>query len=222
MDRRGSEWLGAATGIAFFVVLIISFIVAGDEPPEAKDGAQKVVDFYTDNKDSVEAGAGISAVAAILFAFFAGYLRKVLRAAEGEGGWLSLVAFGGGLVVAISAGIDNTFTLTAAEAADDGLDPVLVQTVQAIFENDFIPFVIGVLVLEFAAGLSIVQYRALPVWLGWVAIVLGLCGVVGLVTLSEVGFISVIGGAIWVLIVSIVMTMRARSGGEAPAAPAAA
>jgi hypothetical protein len=221
MERSSREWLGAATGIGFFVVLIISFIVAGDEPPDAKDGAQKVFDFYADNKSSVEAGAGIGAIAAVLLVFFSAYLRKVLQAAEGPGGWLSLVAFGGGLTIAISGAIDSTVSLAAAETADDNLNPQVVQTLQGLFENDFIPFVVGVLVLEFGAGLSIILHRALPVWLGWVAIVLGVVGVVGLVTLSDVGFVSVIGGAIWLLVVSIVLTLRARSG-SAPAQPATA
>ena len=218
MERSSREWIGAATGIAFFVVLIISFIVAGDQPPDAKDGAQKVADFYVDNKSSLEVGAGVSAVAAILFVFFAGYLRKVLRAGEGQDGWLSLVAFSGGVILAISAGIDSTITVAAAETADDHLDPLVVQTFQGLFENDFIPFVIGVLTIELAAGMSIVFHRQLPVWLGWVGIVLGVCGLIGVVTLTPVGFIAVIGGALWVLALSIVMTMRARR----PAAPAAA
>jgi hypothetical protein len=220
MERSSREWLGAATGIAFFVVLIISFIVAGDQPPDAKDGAQKVADFYADNKSAVEAGAGVSALAAILFVFFAGYLRKVLAAAEGGDGWLSLIAFGGGVILAVSAGIDATVTVAAAETADDHLDPLVVQTMQGLFENDFIPFVVGVLTIELAAGLSIVLHRPLPVWLGWVAVALGAIGVIGLVTVSEIGFIAVVGGALWVLAISIVMTMRARR--PATAAPAAA
>jgi hypothetical protein len=218
MERSSREWIGAATGIAFFVVLIISFIVAGDQPPDAKDGAQKVADFYVDNKSSLEVGAGVSAVAAVLFVFFAGYLRKVLRAGEGQDGWLSLVAFGGGVILAVSAGIDSTITVAAAETADDHLDPLVVQTFQGLFENDFIPFVIGVLTIELAAGMSIVFHRQLPVWLGWVGIVLGVCGLIGVVTLTPVGFIAVVGGALWVLALSIVMTMRARR----PAAPATA
>ena len=208
--RSSREWLGAATGIGFFIVLIISFIVAGEEPPEAKDGAQKVVDFYVDNKDSVEAGAGVGAVAAILLVFFSAYLRKVLRAAEGPGGWLSLVAFAGGLTIAISGAIDSTISLALAEAADDKVDPGGIQGLQALFDNDWLPFVLGVLALEFASGISIVLHRALPVWLGWVAIVLGLVGVVGVITLSEIGFVAVIGGGLWVLVVSILLTLRAR------------
>jgi hypothetical protein len=220
MERSSKDWLAPLTGVAFIVVLFISFIVAGEEPPEAKDGAQKIVDFYSDNKDSVEAGAGIGVIAALLLVFFAGHLRKVLRAAEGEGGTLSLVAFAGGVIVAISGAIDSTITVALAEGVDDNVDPVAVVALQTLFDNDFLPFVLGVLVLEFGAGLSIVRHGALPAWLGWAAIVLGVIGVVGIVTLSEIGFIAVIGAALWVLVVSILLTMRARSGSASPA-PAA-
>jgi hypothetical protein len=215
--ERSKDWLAPLTGVAFIVVLVISFIVAGEEPPEAKDGAQEIVDFYSDNKDSVEAGAGIGTIAALLLVFFSAHLRKVLRAAEGEGGGtLSLVAFAGGLTIAISGAIDSTITVALAEGVDDNIDPVAVQALQALFDNDFLPFVLGVLLLEFGAGISVVRHGALPAWLGWAAIVLGVIGVAGLVTLSEIGFIAVIGAALWVVVVSILLTLRAR-GGSAPA-----
>jgi hypothetical protein len=216
MEKRSKEWLVPLTGVAFIVVLFISFIVAGEEPPEAKDGAQKIVDFYSDNKDSVEAGAGIGTIAALLLVFFSAHLRKVLRAAEGEGGTLSLVAFAGGLTIAISGAIDSTITVALAEGVDDNIDPVAAQALQALFDNDFLPFVLGVLALEFGAGISVVRHGALPAWLGWAAIVLGVIGVAGLVTISEIGFIAVIGAAVWILVVSILLTVRAR-GASAPA-----
>jgi hypothetical protein len=37
------EWLAPLTGVAFVVLVIISFVIAG-EPPSADDPAQEIVD----------------------------------------------------------------------------------------------------------------------------------------------------------------------------------
>ena len=57
----------------------------------------------------------------------------------------------------------------------------------------------------FSTGLSIVLYGAIPKWLGWVAIALAVIG------LTPLGFAAFLGTGVWILIVSIMLTMRARS-----------
>jgi hypothetical protein len=63
-------------------------------------------------------------------------LRKVLRAAEGEGGMLSAVALAGATVMAVGAAIDATISFTLAETADN-IEPTAVQALQALWDNDF-------------------------------------------------------------------------------------
>ncbi len=171
MNGSKYEWLAPLTGIAFIVVLVVSFVIAG-EPPSADDDVQEIVDHYVDNKDSIMVGAFLGAVAGTLLVFFFGYVRRILRAAEGEGGTLSLIAFSGAVIIALAAAIDATISFALAEAADD-IDPTAVQGLQALWDNDFVPFAVGSQVLWLGAGLSIVRHGALPKWLGWVAIVFG-------------------------------------------------
>jgi hypothetical protein len=216
--NRSNEWLVPLTGVLFIVLLFVGFAVGG-EPPQADDEVQEIVDHYVDNDTSVKLGSGIGAVAALSLVFFFGYLRKVLRAAEGEGGMLSLVAFIGGVIVAIGGAIDGTISFALAEAADD-IDPIAVQALQALWDNDFLPFALGVMTFLFAAGASIVKHEALPKWLGWAAISLGIIGVAGFLSASDWGFISAIGAAVWILIVSILLTVRARGESATPTAPA--
>jgi hypothetical protein len=61
--------------------------------------------------------------------------------------------------------------------------------------------------------------RTLPVWLGWVTLVLG----IALVT--PVGFFALIVGMVWILVVSVMLYRReagpaGRAGPVEPAAPA--
>jgi hypothetical protein len=194
--------LAPLTGVAFVVVAIVGFAVGG-EPPGADDPVQEIVDHYVDNKDSVEIGAAMVGVAAALLIFFGGYLRKVLRAAEGEGGTLSAVVLVGAAVMAVGAALDATISFALAESADD-VDPTAVQALQALWDNDFMPLAVGSTVFLLASGISVVRHAALPKWLGWAAILFGI------ISLTPAGFIGFLGGALWILVVSVMLALRAR------------
>ena len=212
---RTREWLIPLTGVAFVIVGIVSFIVAG-EPKSADEPVREIVDHYVDNKDSVQAGAIIGVVATVFLVFFGAYLRKVLHAgAPGE--WLSLVSFAGLVVVSVGFAIDGTISFALAEAAED-IDPTAAQALQALWDNDFLPLAIGLVALLLASGLSIIRHGALPKWLGWVAILFAV------LTATPAGFIGFLGAALWVAVVSVLLTLKLRresSGPELPEPPPA-
>jgi hypothetical protein len=197
------DWLAPLTGVAFIVVGIVSFAIGG-EPPSADDPVQEIVDHYVENKDSVTVGAALAGLAGLFLIFFGAYLRKVLSAAEGAGGVLSAAALVGAAVMAVGIAIDATISLALAEAAED-VEPTAVQALQALWDSDFIPIAMGTAVFLFATGISIARHGALPKWLGWAAIVLAILG------LTPIGFVAFLGGAIWILVVSVLLALRARS-----------
>jgi hypothetical protein len=212
-NTRGNlDWLLPLLGVAAVVVVIISLLVGGS-PPGADEGGQSVANWYLDNKNQVQVGGIISVAGAALLVYFFAYLRRILRPAEGEAGTLSLLALIGAAIIGIGAAIDATISFAIAEAADD-IDPVAVQSMQAIWDNDFMPIVLGSLVLWFAVGITIVQHGVLPKWLGWVAIVLGVAW------LTPIGFFAFPIGALWIVVVSVMLAMRARVAPTPAAAPA--
>jgi hypothetical protein len=209
---KSDHWWAPLTGVAFVVVAIIAFVVGG-EPPDSKHPAGEIANFYRDNESSIQISAALITLAVVLLIFFAGYLRRELRRAEGEGGVLSLVAFSGAVVLAVGASIDATIAFAMADAADH-IQPAQLQTLQALWDNDFLPLALGTEVLLLASGLSIVRHRALAPWMGWVAIVLAVLG------LTPAGFVAFLGGAIWIAVVSVMLAVRARGGAAAkPATP---
>jgi hypothetical protein len=210
--NRSKEWLVPLTGIAFIVLLVVSFLVAG-EPKDATHPPNEVAQWYIDNKDSAQIGAFIGTVAAALLIFFGAYLRKVLAAAEGEPSMLPILVVIGLSIVAVGGAIDNMLLFATAERADD-IPATSVQTIQAIWDNDFLPLFLGVLVFNWAVGISVLRSGALPKWMGWAAIVFGVISLAG-----PLGFAGTIGAALWILVASIMLSLRARS---APATPAAA
>ena len=201
--NKDNSWLAPLTGVAFVLIVIIGFAVSG-EPPDIDDPAQEIVDFYVDNDTRAMVGAMLEGIAATLFVFFAGYLRRVLRAAEGERGFLSAVAFAGATIFAVGIAIDATITMALAETAED-IDPGAVQALAALFQNDYMPFAVGLQLFFLATGLVVVRTGAIPKWIGWVAILLGVIAV------TPIGFVAFLAGAIVVLAISVVLTMRARA-----------
>jgi hypothetical protein len=203
------DWLAPLTGVVFIVLLIVGFIVTG-EPPDANDDVQDIVNFYTDEKDSIEAGVFILALGTVFFVFFANYLRTVFRETS-----LSATILVGAAIFAVGGGIDGTILIATAEAADD-IEPASVQTLQALWDNDFVPFAIGITIFLVSIGLSILRTAVFPKWLGWVVLVLAL------VSVTPAGFIAFPGSGLLVLVLSIWLTLRARRAAAPPAAPPSA
>jgi hypothetical protein len=200
------------TGVAFIVLLLVSFIVQG-EPKDATHPPNEIVQWYVDNKDSAQIGAFIGVVAGAVLIFYGAYLRKVLVAAEGVGAMLPILVLIGLSIVAVGGAIDSMLLFATAERTDD-IPATSVQTIQAIWDNDFLVFFMGVLVFNWAVGISVLRSAVLPRWMGWAAILFGVISLAG-----PIGFIGALGAALWVLVSSIMLTLRAR--GPAAAAPAA-
>ena len=199
-------WMAPLTGLVFIVLIIVGFIVTG-EPPDANDDVQDIVNFYIDEKNSIEAGVFILAFGTVFFIFFANYLRVLFREST-----LSATILVGAAIFAVGGGIDGTILVATAEAADD-IEPTSVQTLQALWDNDFVPFAIGITVFLVSVGLCILRTAVLPKWLGWIVLVLAL------VSVTPAGFIAFPGTGLLILVMSIWLAVKARSAAAPPTAP---
>jgi hypothetical protein len=214
---NGKSWVAPLMGVVFIALLIVAFVLLnafGDSLNATKKSAQEIATYYQDHKDRQMTGAFLIGGAAIAFLFFAGYVRRVLREAEGAGHTLSAVSLAGAIVFATAAGIGATFHFVLADLADN-IDPVATQAINALDYDYFLPFAIGLSTFLLATGISAVRHGALPKWLGWSAIVLGVADY------TPAGFFGFLLSLVWILVVSIMLTAQARQGG-APAAPAPA
>jgi hypothetical protein len=206
---NGKAWLAPLTGVLFLVVMVASFLVMGEEPPDpTEDSAQTVVDFYKDNDDELMFSSALFSLAAVFLVFFGGWLRGVLRDAPGSTDVLSTIAFGGTLVLAGGLATSATIGFALGDLADD-VSPEVINSLNALSWDFFFPFAVGITVMTLAAGLSILRHGGLPKWLGWAAIV------IGLVAHTPVGFFGAIAAVLWILVVSIVGIMGARKASTA-------
>ena len=198
----GPAWLAPLTGALFFLLLIVSFLVMG-EPKDAEDPVEDIVGFYVDNKDEVQIGAFIGVLAGLLLMSFGAYLRSFLRAATGEDSITPTLAFAGTVIVAIAIAIDGTISFALAESADN-IDPSGVQALQALWDNDFVPFILGATAYLLGTGLAILRSGALPRWLGWVMVIALIAG------FTPIGWAAAIVAGLSVLVISVMLTMGAR------------
>lgn len=196
------------TGVVFVILLVLTFLIGG-ETPGADDPAEEVLAFYTDNKSSLMFATILGGMAPIFFLFFVGYVRSVLRAAEGSPGTMSAISSAGGIVAAtgmlIFAGLG--FVLTESI---DGFEPATAQTLNALNSNFFFPLAGGLTTFLLATGLVAVRTRVLPAWLAWTAIV------IAIVIFTPLGFFGFLASILWVLITSIVLWMGQRPATATP------
>src|SRR2546423_4877176 len=200
MQRSTMERLAPLTGVVFFALIVTLFILSGSQPG-VKDSPAKIVNFWHDHKTREQVAAVLGARGVLFFIGFAGSLRASLRAAEGDAGRLSTIAFGGAIVFATGGAIASMIQFTAADAVNH-VPATVTQTLSALNNDDFLPFVAGSATVLLATAVVILRHGGLPNWLGWVAIVLAIAN------FTPLGFIGFLGFLVWVLIVSITLYLR--------------
>jgi hypothetical protein len=206
METGRIERLLPLAGVLFTVIFAIGFLTSGDTPDSDSPGA-KVVEHY-DDSGKIFFGVIMLLLAGIVFMFFAGVLRRHLAGRGPE--WLATVVFGGAVVYAVGLGVFLSSQVALAEAADAN-QAAAAETLNVIDNNNFGPAVIGLAVVLLASAWHVLSTRSLPVWLGWIALLLGILAVAG-----PLGFIAFLLFPLWVFAVSIVL-FRAGTAAAAPA-----
>ncbi len=182
---QGWIWprLGAISGLLYVVLLFGAPSVPGGED------ALAVVEM-----------AGL-----LFFIPFLGYLFSVLRRAEGEGGWLSITAFGGGLL-ALNIKMGSAAPSFVARDLEEG---PLHTALRAMNGVDFVLSMLPLGVMVAAVAILTLETRVLPMWLGWISAVTAPVLLVN-GTFFEAEFVpAFLLFALWTVLTSVVLTLRA-------------
>lgn len=197
--------LAPLTGIVFAVLLVVTF--ASPSTPSVHDTGVQVINHYKDHKNAHLIGDLAGGLGVIFFLFFISSLRGYFRDKEGADG-LSRAAFAGGILIAVGGAIFTSLDVALIDARND-ITPQAAQAINVLSNDFFFPFEIGLVVFALCTGLAIIASGALPKWLGWVMVV------IGIVALSPVGFFGFFVVLVWSVIVAILIYRR--SGQPAPA-----
>jgi hypothetical protein len=178
------------------IALIIAAVIVGGETPDTDDSLREIVSFYRDND---QAGpAALLGLGALFFLIFVTTLWNALRTAEAERRGASTLALVGGTVLVVGMTIFAGIGFTLGDTADD-LTPAAIQTLNALNSDLFFPLAVGNAAFLLGAGVSAVQTAAIPQWLGWAAIVLGVFAA------TPLGFFAFLLMGLWSLIVSVLL-----------------
>jgi len=209
--QQQSTWerLAPLTGLVFVAIVVVVFATGGSTPGD-HDTAQQVQAFYGQHHDKHMTLAFIMAISIPFLLFFISILRYELRRAGGTG-QLANAAFAGGVLAAAGFGILAFVHLALADAGGSVKTIGTTQTLNVLDNNDFLPMAAGMGVLVLAGGLSAIRHGGLPKWLGWAGVVIGAA------SFTPAGFFAFLLSGIWVVIVSILLTLGRHSAAPAPA-----
>jgi hypothetical protein len=208
MSDRWSRY-APLTGVVFVGLLVAVFATSGSTPGVHSTGAH-VISFYKAHHGEQIAGNVLGAVGVAFFLFFAATLRARLRRREG-GEALAALAFGGAVLLAVGGAAFSALGFALADARNT-LDPSAAQALNVLINDFFFPLAVGTCVFMIGNWLAIVRTGALPKWLGWVALPIGIAA------LTPAGFIVFLVLLAWSLIVSVLLYLQPD---QSPASPAA-
>jgi hypothetical protein len=200
MSTSRWERFAPLTGVVFFVLIAITLALSNDTP-DTNSSTADTVSYWSAHDSRLIASAIIGTFAVIFLIWFGGSLRSALLRAEGGEGRLSTLAFAGILVIGITGAIGGTLTFVVADTVND-VPAEATQALSVLSEDFFLPFLAGIALFMFATGICVLRHGGLPSWLGWAAIV------IGVVSVTPVGFIGFVLSFIWVPVVGIVLYLR--------------
>ena len=169
--------------------------------PDPTDASPLIARALAEIRDEARIGLLLSSIGAFLLIWFVAYLRGHLQGHEGEGGWLSGAAFGGGLVAIALLLVANSMTLAATEITDYSGETVIARVFLTHGWNYFYVVSPPLMALVAASSIVALRFRALPRWLG-------ILGLVMLVLPFVVGAgLGAMLGLLWILLASIVLAV---------------
>jgi hypothetical protein len=194
------ERLAPLTGVLAIAVAFIAVGVIGGSTPDTNDSAQKIFAFYAKHRDKQMGAAFVLSISGGLLIFFAAALRQVLVRPPARG-QLASAAFGGGIVGSAGFLLAAVGHLALADSGKYG-SPGISQALNILDSNTYLMAAAGIGAMVLAAGISIIRTRVLALWLG----ILGV--VAGVVVFTPAGFFGFLASLLWIVIVSIWLTVR--------------
>jgi hypothetical protein len=173
MNDRSFGRLGAASGLAFVVLAVLSGFIYPQQPRVDATPAM-TLSWVHNHHAALQAGMIFDFFAAGALLWFVGYLHRVLARAEGDSESLAPIVFGSGIGVAITTALAAlpTVLLAFMDAQPGGIgDPSLVRMLGDL--NTIFFAVTSVMTAVFLASLgwAMVRGELAASWLGWLCLV---------------------------------------------------
>ena len=197
-----SQRLAPLSGIVFVAALIVGFFVLSNGGTQVTDSAQTITSYYVNHHQKAELAVGVIAVGLVFLAIFVAFLHGHLRAAETSGSLWSTVMLIGGIAGIATFFVAGGVHVAIADGGTHGFGLDAMVALNALDNDILISFVFALgLMLLGVAGATITT-GALPKWLGWAALVLGI------LCFTPVWFAGAALALVWIVIVSITLSQK--------------
>lgn len=196
--NKVDRWVGPVSGILFVGGFVVGAGIAGEVDAESTDSASSVVAAFRDISDDILLGRLFTMLGVGFLLVFVGHLRTKFQ--EGGAGWAADGFLAGGVALAGAMIVLTGVELAGAEAADRGHAEVAQGAVDFLWNGSLL-FSPGLLAIGITGAVASFVYRILPIWLG------GLAVIVGLGALAP--WIGILIFGLWVLAASLVEAVQA-------------
>lgn len=208
MRYRPNPWdhIAAASGAVAVVLTVIGASVSDPYrsglDPDPTDPSSSIARALLEVRSSARTGAVLGLIAAFFLIWFVAYLRSHLARHEGPTGWMSAAVHGGGVVAVALLLVGNSIALAATEITAYGDDAVVAKVFLTFGWNYFYIVSPPLMALVAAASVASLRFGGLPRWLA----IVGLAMLV-LPFVAGAGLGAMVG-LLWVLLASLVLTVR--------------
>ena len=219
VPRSGLVRWAALGGVAYVVLFVVGVILFFGNQPDTSSAPAKIIAFYSDSghRDRINIGWVVAGLGVFAFLWFVAALRQTVLRLEGDDGFLATLTTIGGVVyaslslaaLAVKAGIKTMSDVTYQHQ-------VYPELIHAADDAGWVLHAsggAGAAAMIIAASLAGLRARAVPAWAGWLGVV------AGILSLGLIVFFPWFVFAIWVLVVSIGMFVRAGRNGAAVTLP---
>jgi hypothetical protein len=203
------------SGIVFVVLVVVPVVVLGGDHPESDGTAAEVVEAYADDVVQQGLAAFLLAASAPFIVFFASALaaRLGLNGGHQHRPIWERVVLAGSAVTASAAVIAALIHFALADGADQEVSPTALQALNVLDNNVWLPFNSGLGVMMLGAAGLLLTERALPRWMGWTALLLGVA-----LFIPVADFIALIVALVWMIVASVMLYLAAEHPNQSPTA----
>jgi len=207
----------ALSGVAFVVIALGGVVVFGGDTPDTDASAAKVVSYYSEHTTRQSIAAFVLAASVPFLVLFGIYLASFSGRGNDAGEailWRRLLIAGTVIEAAmLLATALIHFALT--DAVDQGVTGDAAQALNMLDGDSWIAWNSAFGVMMLGAGATVFT-SALPRWMGWVAIALGV-----LLFIPFADFFALLVTLIWIIVASILLYRQGAGDVAAGAATAA-
>jgi hypothetical protein len=192
-----SRWL-PLSGLAFVVIVVVTFAAVQGDTPDSGSSAAKVVSFYSDHQDSQFVTAFLLAAAAPFLIFFGVNLALALWQPAADRRPVGPAVLAVGSAIAALSFMVAAHSVFAVADGVDHLSPETLQGLNVLDSDSWIVFNSGLGVMMLGAAASLIPRGPSTRSLGWSALVLGIA-----LFIPFADFFGLLLTGIWIIVVSI-------------------